>query len=347
MSTVRLRKFSGTWLLAFCVAAGASACVIEADGGDGDGGAGAAGAVSPGGGSGGAAGRGGAGGAGGAPGGGAGGGGAGGAVTSACGALTGPAEAEPNGDNPTATAYAFGDSVQGCLETATDVDAFRFAVPDDGTGGGVLVAFTGVGEGSLQARVFVEGDNGALVEPYEANRGGNLTAYFAAAPGRTYYVQVSSFAGERFGYTMKATYAPVADAFEPNDGREAATPIGLNMPYSAYYFAGYAGAAAPGEDRLQDFFAVDLAAGAATVALTNAPATFRADVRVFDPAGEQVASAYTTTPGANVTVNVNATAGGKYAIAVRHFSVAPEYAGKADALPEHFTKPYQLLVTQP
>ncbi|MCU0686158.1 MAG: hypothetical protein MUF34_28580, partial [Polyangiaceae bacterium] len=224
------RKLSYLSFLTLVLATASGACVIESDGDDDDdaGSAGAAGSGASGtsgksGGSGtagvsGSGGSSGASGAGGASGGG-GSGGSGGSVSSECGLLQGPAEAEPNGDTTTATAYGLGVASHGCIVEA-DLDTYSFTTPADGTGGGVLIEFTEVGKGSatplgtLSVSVRTEGDNGDLYSTYNPNAGGNLSAYFAAAPGRTYYVQVGAFSSgdAKFVYTMKATYTAVADA---------------------------------------------------------------------------------------------------------------------------------------
>ena len=350
MSMIWSRKLSCLSFLAICVGVASSACVVETDGDDDDDAAGSAGAGGSGSGSAGASGRGGSS-SGGSAGtaGSAGSAGAGGSVNSACGALQTPAEAEPNDENGAATAYTLGATAQGCVATADDIDAFTFTVPDDGTGGGVLLEFTGVGPGALSTRVYVEGDNGALAAAYEPNQGANLTHYFAAAPGRKYYVQVESFSGTTFGYTMKATYTPVADAFEPNDTRETATPIGLNMPYSAYYFAGFTSAAKPAEAQLNDYYKVNLGVGLATFTLSQAPATYAAQADVTAPdnnSATTVGTTYTVTRGGDLTFGIDAKVPGDYVIRLINFQ-SIELAAMADALPEHFTKPYQITVTQP
>jgi hypothetical protein len=125
------------------------------------------------------------------------------------------------------------------------------------------------------------------------------------------------------------------------------TPIGVNMPYSAYYFSGYTSAAEPAEAQLQDYYAVELAAGTATVKLTNAPNTYTAAIDIAPVAGDSVGNSYTVTPGADVTINVNDLDAGKYLIKVTNFGSGFRLAGDATALPEHFTKPYEISVTQP
>ncbi len=348
------QKLSCLSFFALVLAAASGACTIESDDDNDDAGSAGVSGTSGASGSGtsGSAGRGGS-----AASGASGASGSGGAVSSECGLLAGPAEAEPNGDTAQATAYALGESTRGCVGLNNDVDTFSFTTPADGTGGGVLVSFTEVGKGSetplgaLSVRFRAEGDNGDVFTTYTATAGGNLSAYFAAAPGRKYYVQVEPFSGEKFVYTMKATYTAVADAFEPNDTKATATPIELNTGYSAYYFAGYTGAAAPTEEQLADYYSVDLAAGPATVKLRNMPGTLTGYIHVFNPAGVETSTEYVTTAGADVTDTFTVEAAdivedNTFLIRVDRFS-GVDFAGQADALPAHFTNPYELTVTQP
>jgi hypothetical protein len=256
-------------------------------------------------------------------------------------------EPEPNEDRDNATAYTFATELAACIGDRTDVDFYQFTAPADLTGGYVQVALTEVGDGLLEAIVYAASDNGQIVRVYAANRGQSVLLYFSAAPGQTYRLQVKDWTGFRsaYRYTLRATYTQVEDAYEPNDSRPEAKPISIGTPIQAFLFAGsVSGTFDP--DQMQDWYQVTAAAGNLTAQVSDVPTDSMLDVYLFDGAGTQLAYAYNATKGGSVTTTRNGIADGTYYVRIRRWGTYSAPHGSGDILPDRFTRPYTLTVTQ-
>ena len=268
----------------------------------------------------------------------------------------GIAEVEPNDTRDLAIPYVLGSTVVACLGTPTgtgsDVDFYSFTAPaTDLAGGYVLLSFTEVGAiGNIDVTLYSATDNSSVDEIYKADDGASLFAYLAVAPGVTYRIQVNPFAGggAAYRYTMKGTYVPIADAYEPNDTKETAKPIALTTPIMASLSAGYVQDPYKGE-AFADWYSVPLAAGSVTIKLANVPTDIYGDVHLYDPNGESVDEKYSDTKGANVMLTATAMTAGTYTLAIEPFAGGPPAAGEAVAMvpADHLTRLYTLTVTQP
>lgn len=264
----------------------------------------------------------------------------------------GLADVEPNDTRDLATPYVLGSTVVACIGTEADVDVYSFTAPaTDLAGGYVLLSLTDVGTtGNLDVTLYSAVDNTSVNEFFTVDDGASLSMYLAVAPGVTYRIQVSQFGGSQvpYPYTLKAAYVATADAFEPNDTKATAKPIALATPIMGFLSAGYVSDPYLGE-ALADWYTVTLAAGSVTISLSNVATDIAADIQLLDPNGESVAEKYTLTEGANVTLMGTAMAAGTYKVGVQPFSGAPKAADKlvATVPPDHFTRPYTLVVNQP
>jgi hypothetical protein len=282
-----------------------------------------------------------------------------GAALTACGPGPGPADGgmgmdscgvgEPNDVREQATVVALPSATRGaCVGGSVDTsDFYEVLAPMDAAGGVVRVAVTNVGaDGLPELTVTAAEDNGAIVNAYTTDRGASIEGWFAVAPGARYRVRVEPFAGAaRFRYDFNVTYTALNDAFEPNNARTAARPITVGTPIQAS-----AGIVTPRSMAVaadaEDWYRVTLAAGAASVRVTNVPADFLCDVSVFDAAGMSLGERYTTTPGANCELTLMAVPAGEVTIKLEPFSGgAPLGAG--GPTPPRYTGQYTLSVTQP
>jgi hypothetical protein len=267
---------------------------------------------------------------------------------------------EPNETRDTATPILVNAPVTGCIGTQVDLDG----VPDDIdvyactapatdlAGGYVVLSFTEVGiTGSLDVFLYSATDNSLIDEFYTGTAGASLSGYLAVAPGVTYRVQVKRFAGQTpLPYKMLATYTALADVYEPNDTKATAKPIAVGTPITAFQSSGYIGdpydAAA-----FADWYSVPLAAGMVTIKMTNVPTDIRGGVHLFDPEGVQVDEATMIDAGANVTLTpATPVLAGTYTIQVLPYAGGPpasDMSLPAAPPPDHFTRPYTLMVTQP
>ncbi len=276
----------------------------------------------------------------------AGAGGGAGAQVNRCAAA--PDEREPNDDRERATPYTLAAAVVGCVAARTDEDFYEFVVPNDPGGGYVQVAVTDVGPGIVRVRIHAASDNGEITEQFAANSGQSVTVFFPTAPGNKYRVAVSDFASWRSPYTyrLSASYARVNDLFEPNDSRADARQVQVGTVVMAHLFAGRPSADELSPEAYDDWFRVTLSAGAATVKLEDVASDLLGDLYLLDGQGNAIEHKFADTKGASVTARALTVAAGVHFVRATVFAV-PVSAGKGTTVPDHFTHPYRLTVTQP
>jgi len=322
-------------------AAGAGGSAGGAGGTGGRGGAaGAGGSVGGAGGTGGTAGVAGTGGAAGAA------GGTGGA-TGGTGGLPVVPETEPNNDLATATPYTPGTQVM-AMSVAGDYDYFKLtAPPGDVSGGYYQLSITNVGAGVVHANIYSATNNGRIGFTDGASAGESSFYYWAASPGQIYHVRTEgSTTNTPFAYTFTVTYTKIEDPYEPNNDRDdPPRPITLGQTVSAYFFAGYTSNTATVDE---DWYSIDLAAGPASAKITNVASKVRLQIDLINGDLERTKLGQSLTQGSNVSVMFTVPVAGKYTIAVSAYSFTPgEQQGASVDVPDSFTRPYQLIVTQP
>ena len=285
-----------------------------------------------------------------------------GALLATSGCLAGPAnpcglagEPEPNDSRDAPTPLAAGSAVLGCVAGATEQDWYDFVAPPDPAGGYLQLRLDQVGTGTVNVQLYTASDNALVLDTYAANDGASLSVYLAAAPGQRYLAKVfSAFSVSRpFSYRLTPTWTAVVDAQEPNDTRADARPLALGATAQGTLFAPFVKGATPEDASYNDWFKVNLAAGAATVRLSNVPTTLTGFVGVYDASATEVKSAYGSNEGAGVTLTLDAAdvpTAGEYFVVVRKVFVLPAAghpAGSGAVVPDHFTRAYALQMTQP
>jgi hypothetical protein len=267
-------------------------------------------------------------------------------------ATCGFVEPEPNDTPEQATTYPAGSPRRGCIGGRSDVDLYLLAAPGMPASGGYFqAALSEVGAGQLEIAVLSDRDDGRLLGAVRSfDEGAPLFVYWAAAPGERYRVSVSHFGtgSAPFAYTLRATFTAVEDSYEPNDVREQSRPLALGVTARPFFFAGFS-ARDIESDAYDDWYEVELGARPVTVALGDVPADVGPQLRLFDAAGTERGSRINSEPGGTVTLTAPVTAAGKHRIQVSIFSVRPAAAGEsrmAGVVPDSFTRPYSLLVSQ-
>ncbi len=258
---------------------------------------------------------------------------------------------EPNDTREQSTAIDLDKSYAGCV-SATDgtdlLDFYELTAPMDAAGGYVEVTISGVGpQGLAELIVTSSADNDVLFDAYTTDNGGSVKGWLTVAPGAKYRVRVSRFAGAgtRFAYSLDTKYTKINDTFEPNNSKADAKPISLNMPIQASAAAVSANTALAGADA-EDWFKVTLAAGNATVKLSNSPSDHLCDVELIDNSGQSVGENYTTSNGANCQIDATALTGGTYYVNAHTFAGVPLRAAANAAPPAQITAQYTLVVMQ-
>jgi len=333
-----------------------------------DGGAGAAAGAS------GAAGKGGAGGTSGATGGTAGKGAAGGTAGTGAGGGAGqgvdagpPPTGDPcipgdgglapeiiaNNDPPHASVLPLNTGYPGCLQTAADLDYYLVTVPATSVQGGWLtITASGVSTGlRLENVLYTAADDTELVFQNAPNFGASASVYVAGKNGTQFLVLIESISqNSGFGpYTITATYLDDPEAGEPNNLRSQATPMTVGAPVEGKFFAGFVTGALPTTTDWEDWFSVPLTAGAYTIKLTNVAADLNPNLVFYDPSGAQVGSnVFSTTPGADLTLNQTITTAGTYYVVALPYSTLPTLVGVGTTLPMWGTQSYTLsVITSP
>jgi hypothetical protein len=238
------------------------------------------------------------------------------------------------------------------LQSTTDIDFYVFTVPTTPAQGGyVKVQLTDVGqEGSLEVHAFAAHDNGEFESNYNATNGGSVFLYFAAKAGATFRLKVNRFAGAAMptAYTLTAMYNPVNDVNEPNDDNAHATPIIVGKAVNGFFFAGLEDSTDPAAAAWEDRFKVTLPAGDVTIALTSIASDISGSVKLFNPLGSAIDSAYDPTDGSSVILTTTVASGdaGDCFIVVEPFS-GSSTRGKGSTVPVYWSTAYSLLVTTP
>ncbi len=270
------------------------------------------------------------------------GGGGDGMPTASCGF----ADGEPNNEAASATEYALGSVQQGCLSASTDVDHFLVGAPGDQTGGIVRATIDNVGAGTVRVAVY-DAAGGKELGAFVADApGAPVSFFFAISPGGGARIAVTDAGGATspYSYDLTSSYAPVPDSFEPNDAQQAAAPMTAGTSLEGYLFAGTGEPSAA----YDDYYRFPATAGSVKVSLEDLPTDIAARVFLLTADGSELARVSTGQKGGVLAMQPPmplATA--DYVIHVSLWADAPVSFGQGEAMPEHFTRPYRLTVTQP
>jgi hypothetical protein len=268
------------------------------------------------------------------------------------GSEAGGMEIEPNEDRDHATPYTPGTTVIASVG-GTDVDFYEMVAPaGDLSGGYYQASITDVGTGAIRAVVYTATDNGMIHQVSTSTQGGSLFFYWAAAPAQKYRIAIngSANASAPYKYTFQIQYTRVNDTFEPNDTRDvdASKMLTLGTPITAYYFTGYKSMTINVPD-YQDWFALDLAAGMATVKIDNPITNWRPMFEIIDALGNPLSDAreVASTAGASIDHPFMVTTAGKYRAVIQGYgNQAVDEADNGTTLPDNFTRPYTLTISQ-
>jgi hypothetical protein len=257
---------------------------------------------------------------------------------------------EPNDTRETSTVIDVAQTRVGCVGGADDkIDFYEFTAPALGAAGGLLeVVLSEVSATSgPEITIYAVADNGEILNRYEADKGKSLNAWTSIASGAKYRIAINAFANSgRFNYKLGFKATAINDTFEPNNTRLTAKPIALGTAIQASVGAVSPNATFTTSD-VQDWFKVTLAAGAATILMSNVPADYAGELTVYDASGTQIKNEYNTTKGANVTLALPANnPAGEVTISVESFASKVRYADDGVASPS-YTSQYSLKVSQP
>lgn len=259
-------------------------------------------------------------------------------------------EQEPNDRPAAATPIALGAETVGCLGSETDVDYLALTAPADQTGGYLQIAVGDTGGAAPTLVIYDATGTGELGRFGTPAAGGGPSFFVAVAPGQRYRLMIEN-GGALPGpatYKLMTIYTPVADTFEPNDSREAAAPITVGTPVSAFIFAGQEGAEID-PATYDDYYRFSTGAGKVTVTLENLPPNLAARLFLYRPDGSEVARVSSGQKGGALTLATPMPVeAGDHVVSVALWTATvPATLGEGTTVPPQMTQPYKLTVVQP
>ena len=228
--------------------------------------------------------------------------------------------------------------------TATTPDGTPFRSPDDQTGG-YIVATVPAGMGTPRATIYDPA--GVQLGSFVVDSpGAALSFWWTTAPNQTTTFAIRDDAGTDIKYNLTPSYTQVADAFEPNDAMNAATPMPDGGQMSAFLFAGTRGGPTDAA-AYDDYFRFTAQPGALSINLDDVPADLAARMFLLRADGSEVARVSSGLRGAPLVLMPPALAdAAEFVVRVSLWDEAPPPAGAGTEVPASFTQPYRLTVSQ-
>jgi hypothetical protein len=253
-----------------------------------------------------------------------------------------PPGCTPAANDPSRAAVAILGTPLPCSGAAV-YQYVQFTTPAGPGGGGyVVVKFTDVSPGTTIDTFLYMGNDTAFAHTLFELRA--VTYWFAAFPATTYVIRVNDNYGGGLGhYTFTATYTPVYSALRANlSGADARPQLTVGTPVEDYIFRGY-------RSRFTDTWSwsykVTLAAGPATVTLSNLSPDFYTNARMNDASGSDWYSPFTPA-GQDFTLTTGGpVAAGEYTIWIEPY-MNPKAYGVGETPSSFVTKPFTMLVKQ-
>jgi hypothetical protein len=241
-------------------------------------------------------------------------------------------------------------SLAGCGNdgsTTVDDNLVTYQSPDDETGGYVM-ATVAPGTGTVRATIY-DGSGKTELASFVADApGAGLSFWWTSASSQFTRIALRDDAGSDTKYELTPNYVQVADAFEPNDAMDAATPMPDGGQMSAFLFAGRRdGASDPAA--WDDHYRFTAQPGALSIRLDDVPADLAARLFLFRADGSEVARVSNGMRGMPLVLNVPATTvtdAAELIVRVSLWAEVPPAVGAGTDVPTSFTQPYRLTVSQ-
>jgi hypothetical protein len=233
------------------------------------------------------------------------------------------------------------------LDYDQDADWFAFTVPDDGRGHVITVRMEQEASLQINLKVYAQAD-GTAIGSQILEMGTLRYAYVTAASGTTALFNFSNYltAGSKGMAFITFEEEPEADDHEPNNEKATAAPITLGETYVAQALNPFLSESVHPN---QDWYALDLAVGSATVTIDSAPTDARLELDVMYPNQGQPTLLKRPEIGGTGSWNFNVTTAGLHYLVIQP-SPASGTGGihSFDYLtkPDYLQTPYSFSVTQ-
>jgi hypothetical protein len=265
-------------------------------------------------------------------------------------------ENEPNDTRDTPMPVPPTVTVQAKFEKNTDADYYEFIAPNDSAGGYFVFTITDIPGGQMFVTVVSTVNHGTVFGTVNtAQTGKALHGYWAVGPrptsdagidtGRFHLImQPKGTSVYPYNYKLTVRYFAANDAREPDTTLQTARDLDLDETAHALLFSGFIGDTVGSYD---DWYKVELQAGAYTARLTDVPASANTNVQLWDSGG-QITGKSNADRGFPVTLSGKVGAAGTYYFRVTNYNAAPtrDTTPLPFEIPEHFTNPYSFTVTQ-
>lgn len=247
----------------------------------------------------------------------------------------------------------FESTIEGCL-TGESRNYYILTPPADAPAGGgyAQIEIRPSANMAVEVAASLADSNRDLKGFYTVNDGAKVFIAWWMDPTTSYRFELTDFAGVASGgvsnYTMLLHWVPSTDIYEPNQTRDTAAPIEVGVPVEAFATWGQADDD-DAEKASADWYELNLKAGAVTLSLDRTAIDYFGEISLYDARGTALGGKYAPNRGASFTLETAVPAAGSYLVNIGHFADPTDtihYGLTADVVPDHFTKPYRLTVTQ-
>jgi hypothetical protein len=230
------------------------------------------------------------------------------------------------------------------VNSYSDADWFSVTPPNDGLTHIISLTIEQDAGANSAVTAYTGADNASIDGDRVFNTGTTGYAYVTAGPGATILLKFTRKNGSVTAGLAHLSFDVETenDAHEPNNAKEAATAIELGESYSGIVSAPWV------TDLIrphQDWYAVDLALGATSFALTAVPSEGRIEVSRVSPSGATTSLGANSTGATHTFADFNVTEAGIWYFVLEPYSGITGYT--SGAKPTYLTTPYTFNVTQP
>ncbi len=216
--------------------------------------------------------------------------------------------AEPMSNDDRDMALALGSETTLCLADGADHDWFYVDTPADGKAHILELDFDQEPSAWANLAVFAKAD-GSQIGTFHSAKGVKASVWVTLGPGARTLLDFTPNIASQALVTVKASMTAENDSYEPNNERAAAATIMSATDISAQMMVPYVSVDQSLED---DWYKVELTAGAHVFRLTSEPEEAWIEVQISDSARVDVASGHPPNRGAAFNFNFSVSAAGTY-----------------------------------
>ena len=214
-------------------------------------------------------------------------------------------------------AVNFGTGATICVVDTSDSDWFYVDAPKDGRAHVIQLDISESPNSWVIADVIAESDGSNMGQVRFSQRGLKATAFVTVGPGTRTLFDFYGFVDNTDTTRIDVSLIAEMDDHEPNNDRASATPITPGTEVAAQLINPYVSQT---EQRIADYYQIDVAAGQHTVKVTNVPSDLYPVFQITDSSGAIInSSSHGPNRGATFNFGFTAAAAGTYYLRVENF----------------------------